>query len=59
MIADAVEDNGSLKKQQKIMNIMIWIVCVMVLYNIFYNRFLKKERFYEFAQTGVSNMGFV
>ena len=44
MIADAVEDNGSLKKQQKIMNIMIWIVCVMVLYNIFYNRFFEKKR---------------
>lgn len=44
MIADAVEDNGNLRKQQKVMNIMIWLVCVMVLYNIFYNRFFEKKR---------------
>lgn len=44
MLTEAVDDNGDLKNQNTVMNITIWIVCVMVVYNIFYNRFFSKKR---------------
>lgn len=44
MLISAVDDNGSLKNQNRVMNFMIWLVCVMVVYNIFYNRFFTKKR---------------
>lgn len=44
MLMEAVSDNGQLKKQNKVMNLIIWLVCVMVVYNIFYNRFFSKKK---------------
>ena len=44
MLIEAVDDNGNLKNQNRAMNFIIWLVCVMVVYNIFYNRFFTKKR---------------
>lgn len=44
MLAEAIGDNGNLKNQNRAMNLIIWLVCVMVVYNIFYNRFFAKKR---------------
>lgn len=44
MLTDAVSDSGNLKKQNRAMNFIVWLVCVMVVYNIFYNRFFSKKR---------------
>jgi len=44
MLAEAVEDGGTLKKQNTIMNLTIWLVCVLVVYNIFYNRLFERKR---------------
>lgn len=44
MLTDAISDSGNLKKQNRAMNLIIWLVCVMVVYNIFYNRFFDKKR---------------
>ena len=44
MLAEAVADGGTLKKQNTIMNFTIWLVCVLVVYNIFYNRLFERKR---------------
>ena len=44
MLAEAVTDGGTLKKQNTIMNFTIWLVCVLVVYNIFYNRLFERKR---------------
>ena len=44
MLAEAVTDGGTLKKQNTIMNFTIWLVCVLVVYNIFNNRLFERKR---------------
>ena len=44
MLAEAVTDGGTLKKQNTAMNFTIWLVGVLVVYNIFYNRLFEKKR---------------
>lgn len=44
MLAEAVEEGGNLKKQNRLMNFIVWLVCVLVVYNIFYNRFFEKKK---------------
>lgn len=44
MLAEAADENGTLRKQNRFMNFAVWIVCVMVVYNIFYNRLFEKKR---------------
>ncbi len=44
MLAETVTDGGTLKKQNIIMNFTIWLVGILVVYNIFYNRLFEKKR---------------
>ena len=44
MLAEAVTDGGTLKKQNTAMNFTIWLVGILVVYNIFYNRLFEKKR---------------
>ena len=44
MLAEAVSDGGTLKKQNTVMNFTVWLVCALVVYNIFYNRLFEKKR---------------
>ena len=44
MLAEAVSDGGTLKKQNTVMNVTVWLVCALVVYNIFYNRLFEKKR---------------
>ncbi len=44
MLVEAVSDGGTLKKQNTIMNFTVWLVCVLVVYNIFFNRLFEKKR---------------
>lgn len=44
MLAEAAADGGTLKKQNTIMNFTIWLVCVLVVYNIVYNRLFERKR---------------
>lgn len=44
MLSEAVSDDGNLKKQNRAMNFIVWLVCAMVVYNIFYSRFFTKKR---------------
>ena len=44
MLAEAVTDGGTLKKQNIIMNFTIWLVGILVVYNIFCNRLFEKKR---------------
>lgn len=53
MLAEAVEDGGTLKKQNTFMNLAIWLVCVLIVYNIFYNRLFERKRdFIALRKTG-------
>lgn len=53
-LADAVDGSGDLQRQNWIMNLIVWVVCAMVVYHIFYNRFYRKKR--DFAN--LRKMGF-
>lgn len=44
MLAEAVEDGGTLKKQNTLMNLAIWLVCVLIVYHIFYSRLFERKR---------------
>ncbi|MCI8608614.1 MAG: ABC transporter permease [Firmicutes bacterium] len=44
MLVDAVDDSGELKNKNRMMNFAIWLICVMVVYHIFYNRLSEKRR---------------
>ena len=44
MLAETVTDGGTLKKQNAAMNFTIWLVGILVVYNIFYNRLFEKKR---------------
>ena len=44
MLAEAVTDGGTLKKQNTAMNFTVWLVGILVVYNIFYNRLFEKKR---------------
>lgn len=44
MLVGAVTDGGNLKKQNTAMNFTIWLVGILVVYNIFYNRLFEKKR---------------
>lgn len=44
MLAEAVTDGGTLKKQNTVMNFTVWLVGILVVYNIFYNRLFEKKR---------------
>ncbi len=46
MLITAIDSSGDLNRQNRIMNLMIWAVCVLVIYNIFYNRFFAKKNDY-------------
>jgi len=53
MLAEAVEDGGTLKKQNTFMNLAIWLVCVLIVYNIFYNCLFERKRdFIALRKTG-------
>ena len=53
MLAEAVSDGGTLKKQNTVMNVTVWLVCALVVYNIFYNRLFEKKRdFIALRKTG-------
>ena len=43
MLAEAVTDGGTLKKQNTAMNFTIWLGGVLVVYNIFYSRLFEKK----------------
>ena len=44
MLAEAVTDGGTLKKQNTVMNFTVWLVGILVVYNIFYNRLFEKKQ---------------
>ena len=44
MLTEVIEDGGTLKKQNAAMNLTIWLVCVLIVYHIFYNRLFERKR---------------
>lgn len=44
MLVYASDSSGSLKNQNRIMNFAVWLISVMVVYNIFYNRLFEKKK---------------
>ncbi len=44
MLTEVIEDGGTLKKQNTAMNLTIWLVCVLIVYHIFYNRLFERKR---------------
>lgn len=54
LLADAVDSNGTLEKQNRLMNAAVWLICAMVIWHIFSNRLLEKERDF----TALRHMGF-
>lgn len=53
-LADAVDSGGALEKQNRLMNAAIWLICALVIWHIFSNRLLEKERDF----IALRNMGF-
>lgn len=44
MLVYAADSSGTLKTQNRIMNFAIWLISVMVVYHIFYNRLFEKKK---------------
>ncbi|MCI8918432.1 MAG: hypothetical protein HFH29_06600 [Eubacterium sp.] len=44
MLIYAEDNGGALKRQNRIMNLAVWLISVLVVYNIFYSRLFEKKK---------------
>ena len=44
MLVYAEDNGGALKRQNRIMNLAVWLISVLVVYNIFYSRLFEKKK---------------
>lgn len=44
MLVSAADNSGTLKNQNRMMNFALWLISVLVVYHIFYNRLFEKKK---------------